>query len=58
MVNLGQLIDKMGWTDKGFADKIGVDPVTVSRWINGERKIPKIVFLYLELLLRLKSEIE
>lgn len=60
-IKKGSLEDKLkilGITKSQFADKIGVDPVTVSRWINGERKIPKIVFLYLELLSRLKSEIE
>lgn len=31
------LVDKLGWSQNKFAQKIGVSNATVSRWVNGKR---------------------
>jgi transcriptional regulator with XRE-family HTH domain len=43
-------IDRLGLTVGRFAELIGVNRNTVGRWLSGERGIPKVVLLYLELL--------
>lgn len=57
-VELSQLLTNLHWTQNELSRRIDVDKNTVSRWINGERKTPKVVILYLSLLARLKSELE
>jgi transcriptional regulator with XRE-family HTH domain len=43
-------LDRLGLTVGRFAELIGVNRNTVGRWLSGERGIPKVVLLYLELL--------
>ena len=45
-------LNYFGWTQREFAERIGVQKETVSRWNN---KPPKLVILYLE---ERKAEIE
>ena len=42
-------LDRLGLTVGRFAELIGVNRNTVGRWLSGERGIPKVVLLYLEL---------
>ena len=35
------------WTQKRLADRLGVDPDTVSRWTNGRTDVPAYVAEYL-----------
>lgn len=57
-VELSQLLIDLHWSQNELSRRIDVDKNTVSRWVTGERKTPKLVILYLSLLVRLKSELE
>lgn len=37
----------LGWTQRRLADRLGVDPDTVSRWTNGRTAVPAYVAEYL-----------
>ena len=50
MVELHYLLSRIGWKQRVLAEKLEVSPDTVSRWMSGKRKTPKVVILYLELL--------
>jgi len=45
-----EILARLGWSRKYFAERIGVSPDTVSRWKDDP---PQLVMLYLELLDRL-----
>ena len=34
--SLTQLIQEQGWTQQGFAHRLGTDPANVSRWLSGK----------------------
>jgi transcriptional regulator with XRE-family HTH domain len=34
--SLTQLIQEQGWTQQGFAQRLGTDPANVSRWLSGK----------------------
>lgn len=34
--SLTQLIHEQGWTQQGFANRLGTDPANVSRWLSGK----------------------
>jgi len=34
--SLSQLLDEQGWTQQGFAHRLGTDPANVSRWLSGK----------------------
>lgn len=38
---LGTIINDLGLTQKDFADRLGINQSTVSRWTSGEKAIPK-----------------
>ena len=46
-----QLLDKLGWSQAFFANRAGVDVMTVNRWCNGKGR-PGLAMLYLKLVLR------
>jgi len=48
--NLKEEIKKLGMTQKGFAEHIGVAEVTVGTWVRGDTDTPKWVKLLIELL--------
>ena len=37
---LGAIIKEAGLTQKEVCNRTGINPCTLSRWVNGERKIP------------------
>ncbi len=43
-------LDRLGLSVGHFAELIGVNRNTVGRWLAGERGVPKVVLLYVELL--------
>jgi transcriptional regulator with XRE-family HTH domain len=45
--NLKQEIKKLGMTQKGFAEHIGVNQNTVTTWVNGSVPMPKWVKLFI-----------
>lgn len=48
--NLKQEIKKLGMTQKGFAEHIGVGEQTVGQWVRGVVPVPKWVNLLIDLL--------
>lgn len=34
--SLTQLLQEQGWTQQGFAQRLGTDPANVSRWLSGK----------------------
>lgn len=46
--NLKQEIKKLGMTQKGFAEHIGVNQNTITTWVNGSVPTPKWVRPFLE----------
>lgn len=47
-----ELIDRLKITRLQVAEHLGVSERTVYRWLCGERRIPRMVFIALELLLQ------
>lgn len=47
----------LGWTQKGFADRVGIHPQTVNRWATGYEgsDIPKWAAAYLDAMLDLAA---
>ena len=48
-VEIGFLLDEIGWSHSEFARRINVNNNTVSRWVTGKSGVPQIVIMYLEL---------
>jgi len=42
-----QALLKLGWTQRHAAEKFGVTEGAVSRWVNGERRIPGPIIVLL-----------
>lgn len=55
---LRESLSELGWKQGEFAFRMGVDPDTVSRWVNDRHKIPKSVSAYLRLLKRVHEDVE
>lgn len=45
---LNDLIFRLNLTQDSFADELGVRQSTVSRWLSGQARIPKLVDLWLK----------
>lgn len=54
---LDLLMIELEWLQGDLVSRLGVGKNTVSRWVTGKSKVPKVVILYLELLCRLKKEV-
>jgi transcriptional regulator with XRE-family HTH domain len=54
MVELRELMGLVGWTQADLADRAGVDPRTVGRWVRGETAIPRLLYEHLRLVLAFK----
>ena len=55
-LDIGVLLAELGCTQKHLSEKLEVSENTVSSWVkNG---CPKVVWLYLELLCRLRGEFD
>lgn len=52
MDGLPYLLSRIGWKQKHLAERIDVTPDTVSRWCTGKRETPRVVILYLQLLIQ------
>ena len=46
---------ELGITQKELAEKIGVSPISISRWSRGENEIPKNILLLFETLIENKN---
>ena len=53
---MNELLKRIGWTKRFFAEKVGVDESTVYRWGAGEA--PVWVMIYLGLVDRLLNGVE
>ena len=58
MGQLSGLLVDLGWNQAELSRRINVSGNTVSNWITGKAKTPKVVILYLQLLNTLKREVE
>lgn len=47
----------LGWTQTTFAEHLDIRRATVNDWIKGRSPIPKVVLLYLPLLIRERSRL-
>ena len=48
---MGDLLDKLGWSQAYFAKRVGVTEQTVGRWVRGDP--PRLAVVYLEQCCRL-----
>lgn len=55
MTNIQDKLDKLGWKQNKFADRIGVNKVTVSNWCTGKDTTPMIVNVYIDQCILLKN---
>jgi len=49
------MLAELGWSQAQFAERIDVSPRTVSLWATDRTDVPKVVMLYLELLLKTRQ---
>jgi transcriptional regulator with XRE-family HTH domain len=52
---LRDALHELKWSQKAFADKIGMDADTVSRWSTGKTPVPPLVAEYLRLARKVRS---
>lgn len=52
--DLKHALKSLGWSQAYFADRLGVDLATVSRWANGHLPVPQYAVSYLELAMKVK----
>lgn len=45
----------LGWSQRAFADRIDVDPDTVSRWATDKSEMPGAAVAYLNLAVRVRD---
>jgi len=50
------LLDRLGWQQKEFAEHIEVRCATVNDWIKNRAPVPKVVLLYLRMLVQLHGK--
>lgn len=55
MKSLDGLMEALGWTGTELAEHLGVNQNTLSNWKRGHTPVPKVVYLYLELLLKFRN---
>ena len=53
--SIEEKLEILGWTQKDLIARIEVNKTTVSRWMTGKARIPKIVLLYLDLIIKIKD---
>jgi transcriptional regulator with XRE-family HTH domain len=52
---LRALLKQLGLRQVGLAERMGVSPVTVHRWLSGDLAVPQYVVAYLECRLQLEA---
>lgn len=53
--SLDELLRRLNWTGADLMHHIGVTKNTVTSWRRGHIRVPKVVLLYLELLLKYQA---
>lgn len=50
-----EVVYRLGWSQAEFADRIGVHPNTVSKWMTGKTEVPGPVVAYVVLAAKVKG---
>ena len=55
---LKRMLVDLGWSQAELAGRISTNQNTVSRWVNGQSRVPGSVVAYLELLAKIKGVLD